>query len=63
MNLKIERIKRNWNQSQLADKADVGLSTVARIEKHGIEKVSVSILRKLAIALDMSVAELFFSEE
>ncbi len=63
MNLKIERIKRKWNQSQLAERSNVGLNTIVKIEKGNIDNVSVSILKRLSKALDVSVADLFFSEE
>jgi len=63
MNLKIERIKRKWNQSELAERSNVGLNTIVKIEKGNIDNVSVSILKRLSKALDVSVADLFFSEE
>lgn len=63
MNLKIERIKRKWNQSELAERSNVGLNTIVKIEKGNVDNVSVSILKKLSKALGVPVAELFFSEE
>lgn len=63
MNLKIERIKRDWTQSDLANASGIGLSTVVKIEKGNIDNVSVSILKKISKALDVPVAELFFNEE
>lgn len=63
MNLKIERIKRKWTQTDLANASNVGLNTVVKIEKGNIDNVSVSILKKISKALNVPVTELFFSEE
>ena len=63
MKLKIERIKNDWTQSDLANASGIGLSTVVKIEKGNIDNVSVSILKKISKALGVPVAELFFSEE
>lgn len=63
MNLKVERIKRDWTQSDLANASGIGLSTVVKIEKGNIDNVSVSILKKISKALEVPVAELFFSEK
>lgn len=62
-NIKIARIKKGWNQRELAKVSNVGITTVTKIEKHGIEHVKISTLNKLAKALDTTVQELFFSEE
>lgn len=63
MRLKIERIKRDWTQTDLANASGVGISTVVKIEKGNIDNVSVSILKKIADALNVPVAELFFTKE
>lgn len=63
MNLKIARIKAGLTQSQLRDKAKVGLSTIVALEKGNIDGVRVKTLKKIAKALDTTVQELFFSEE
>ena len=63
MKLKIERIKKDWTQSDLANASGIGLRTVVKIEKGNIDNVSVSILKKISKALGVPVAELFFSEE
>ncbi len=61
--LKIARIKKGLNQRELSKISNVGLTSITKIEKHGIEKTTVSTLRKLANSLDTNVVELFFSEE
>lgn len=63
INLKIARIKKGLSQRELSKISDVGLVSIVKIEKHGIETSTVSTLRKLANALDINVAELFFNEE
>lgn len=61
--LKIARVKKGLTQEQLAKKSGVGRVTISNIERKGIESIPVYTLRKIANALDMTVAELFFSEE
>lgn len=63
IDLRVARIKKGLNQRQLVKVSGVGLTSISKIEKYGIENVTVSTLRKLAQALDTSVQELFFSEE
>ncbi|GAA0706046.1 helix-turn-helix transcriptional regulator [Paraclostridium ghonii] len=62
-NLKIARIKKGLTQRQLVEISGVGLTSITKIEKYGIENTTVATLRKLAYALDTSVEELFFNEE
>ena len=51
------RVRRALTQEELADKADVGTNTVARLERNETEP-HMSTLRKLARALDVSPSEL-----
>ncbi len=51
------RIRRALTQDELANKADVGTNTVARLERNETEP-HMSTLRKLARALDIDPAEL-----
>lgn len=62
-NLKIARIKKGLTQRQLVEVSGVGLTSITKIEKYGIENTTVATLRKLADALDTSVEELFFKEK
>ncbi|EHK2357044.1 helix-turn-helix domain-containing protein [Clostridium perfringens] len=62
-NIKIARIKKGWNQRKLSEISGVGITSITKIEKHGIDHVKVSTLKKLAAALDTTVQELFFSDE
>ena len=57
----LERIRRNAGLSQdaLAEKSGVSRPVIVRIENGGIDGVTVRILRKLAIALNVNVIELF----
>jgi len=61
--LKIARVKKGWTQDELAKNSGVGRVTISNIERKGIENIPVYTLRKIAKALDTTVAELFFSEE
>jgi transcriptional regulator with XRE-family HTH domain len=51
------RVRRALTQEELADKADVGTNTVARLERNETEP-HMSTLRKLAGALDVDPTEL-----
>ncbi len=51
------RVRRALTQEQLAEKADVGTNTVARLERNETEP-HMSTLRKLAVALDVEPSEL-----
>ena len=51
------RVRRALTQEELAEKADVGTSTVARLERNESEP-HMSTLRKLARALGVDPAEL-----
>lgn len=63
LKLKIERVKKGWTQDELAKKSEVGRVTISNIERKGIENIPVYTLRKIAAALDLTVQELFFSDE
>ena len=51
------RVRRALTQQELAEKADVGTNTVARLERNETEP-HMSTLRKLARALDIEPEEL-----
>lgn len=61
--LKIARVKKGWTQEELDKNSGVGRVTISNIERNGIKNIPVYTLEKLAKALEMTVAELFFSEE
>lgn len=63
MNMKLRRIKKNLTQSQLRNKAKVGLNTIVALEKGKIDGVRVGTLKKIAAALECSIIELFFRDE
>lgn len=62
MNMKLERIKRNWSQTDLSEKADVCRSLISQIENGRLDNIQLGTLKKLAAALDSTVEELFLSE-
>jgi transcriptional regulator with XRE-family HTH domain len=51
------RVRRALTQEELAEKADVGTNTVARLERNESDP-HMSTLRKLAWALDVDPSEL-----
>ena len=55
--LRDARVRRALTQEELAEKADVGTNTVARLERNESEP-HMSTLRKLARALGVDPAEL-----
>ena len=61
--LKIQRIKKDLNQKELAKLSSVNINIIGKIENYGIENVTVSTLRKISKALDTTMEELFFSEQ
>lgn len=63
MNLKLERVKRRWSQDELSERADVCRSVISKIENGQVDSVRFGILKKLAAALDTTVADLFFTDE
>ena len=60
--LRRERRRAGLTQEELADKADVGHATIARIEAGYINAPRVSTLRKLAAALGLQVRDLLDDE-
>lgn len=56
--LKTERRRAALTQIELAEKAGVGIATIARIETGEIEEPRVSTLRKLAGALGIEPRDL-----
>ncbi len=57
MSLKSERIKKGLTQEELADKADLLVRTLQRIEQTNSCNVKTAI--KLEIALEVPVSEIF----
>ena len=49
------RIKRRWRQSDLAAKAGVSASTISRLERGHMGKISLETIRRVAMALDIRV--------
>jgi transcriptional regulator with XRE-family HTH domain len=56
-NLKDARYRAGLTQQELADKAGVTQTTVARIERDAVEPV-VTTVRKLAAALGITISDL-----
>ncbi len=59
--LKIEEIakSRGMNMSQLSRKSDVAYNTIRAIWDHPNRDISISILHRIAVALNVSVTDLY----
>ena len=57
-NIKRLRTKQGLSQDDLARKAELKYSTLAKIEGDFVQKPSVQIIAKIAKALDVSVEDL-----
>lgn len=62
LNLKIARIKKGLNQNQLAKIANVSPATISKLEC-GKLNPRIDVIKRLAKALDVSVAELIDEEQ
>lgn len=63
LKMKLRRVELGKTQAQLRKETKASLNTIVALEKGNIAGVRVNTLKKIAKALDMTVAELFFSEE
>ncbi|MBU3658891.1 MAG: helix-turn-helix transcriptional regulator [Flavobacteriales bacterium] len=61
-NLRSIRLRKGLSQEELSYKSDLDISQIGRIER-GKVNTSLSILHKIAIALDISLKELVDFEE
>jgi transcriptional regulator with XRE-family HTH domain len=57
-NIKKLRIKESLSQDDLARKADIKYSTLAKIEGDFVKKPGVQMIAKIAEALNVSIEEL-----
>lgn len=62
-NIRLFRRQRGLTQQELAEKADIGAASVARLESGLVADPRLSTLVKLSGALDTEVRELLPSEE
>jgi transcriptional regulator with XRE-family HTH domain len=53
--IRAERARRYWSQKDLAEKANVSLSTIQKIERGDIMTVLMLSLKKVADALEIDV--------
>lgn len=61
--LRLARIGLGMTQKEFSDLTGVGVTTLVKMEGGKIEKIKVENLRKVAKALEMTVSDLFFSDE
>ncbi|WP_138207760.1 helix-turn-helix transcriptional regulator [Haloimpatiens lingqiaonensis] len=62
MNVKLKRIEKGIKQQDFAKTLGISKATLVKIEK-GEYDIRLSLMKKIAVALDSTVEELFFSEE
>lgn len=60
--IRLHRISRNWTQEQLAEKSNTTASYIGQLER-GEKDVRIQTIEKVAVALGMSVYELFNDEQ
>ncbi|NRT74441.1 helix-turn-helix transcriptional regulator [Clostridium beijerinckii] len=60
--LKLERVKNNKTQDDLAADAKVCRTTISQIENGRVDNIQLGTLKKIATALGSNVHELFLSE-
>ena len=63
MKIKLKRIAKGWTQEDLSKKSGVSRNTIVKLEKGDIDGIRFGIIKKIAVALDTTVQELFFSYE
>ena len=61
--VKKARLELGINQCDLADKLDISISALNRIEKGNFGSTKLSTLKKIAAALNSTVEELFLKED
>ena len=59
--LKVERIKHSLSQTELAEVSNCSRGTISSIENGKIDNVQLGILKKIAVALNSTLEELFLS--
>ncbi|MBC8059303.1 MAG: helix-turn-helix domain-containing protein [Clostridiaceae bacterium] len=62
MEVKIARIRKGLTQEQLRGIVGISPQTLVAIEKGQYQKVSITLAKKLAKALDITVEELFLKD-
>lgn len=58
-----KRLEKDLTQQQLREKSKTSLNTIVLLERGDIDNIRVGTLKKIAKALDTTVADLFFSDE
>jgi putative transcriptional regulator len=63
MEVKIARIRKGWTQAELREKVRISPNTLVKIERGDCDNVRIGTAKKLALALDATVEELFFKHD
>lgn len=57
LSLKVARAMKNYTQEDLSKKSGVCRTTISLIEKNGINGVTVNVVKKLAVALEIPITK------
>lgn len=63
LNLKIARIKKRLTQKELADIVGVSRDYIASLENGRAANPNIELMKRLSLALDVTITELFFTED
>lgn len=61
--LKVERVKQNKTQDDVATTANISRTTISQIENGRIDNIQLGTLKKIAAAVNSTVEELFLSNK
>lgn len=61
--LKVERVKQNKTQDDVATTANISRTTISQIENGRIDNIQLGTLKKIAAAVNSTVEKLFLSNE
>lgn len=62
MNAKLTRIKLGLTQRDIIKKTGLSSATISKIENGKVDNIQLGTLKKLAVALNSTVEELFLNE-
>ncbi len=61
-NVRLAREKKGWSQDRLSEESDLHRTYISGIER-GVRNPTITIVHKLALALGVTVADLFKNQE
>jgi transcriptional regulator with XRE-family HTH domain len=61
-NVRLAREKKNWSQDRLSEESNLHRTYISGIER-GVRNPTITIIERLALALDVPIADLFKAQE